>query len=96
MLIETQSQQAFGLEYAGMIPLEFLRHNECAEVTDVVGEPQWVARLADVGLHVGAQLRMVQPGMPCLCEVGSTRLSLRLDDRSQIYVQPALALTSSH
>lgn len=72
-----------------MIPLGCLHHDEWAVVADIVGEPLWVARLAEIGLFIGAQLRMLQPGEPCLCEVGSTRLSLRLDDRSQVYVKPA-------
>lgn len=78
-----------------MIPLECLRREEWAEVTDVVGEPHWVARLAEVGVLVGARIRMLQPGSPCLFQVGEMRLSLRLEEGAQIFVHPALALAAS-
>ncbi|HMP03391.1 MAG TPA: FeoA family protein [Gemmatales bacterium] len=74
-----------------MFPLDCLRSNEWAEVTDVDGDPRWVARLADVGLRAGVRLQMLQPGSPCLCEVGATRLSLRLDEHLQVFVRPLVA-----
>jgi Fe2+ transport system protein FeoA len=74
-----------------MIPLELLRRDEMAEIADVGGDPRWVARMSDIGLRVGAVLRMLQPGSPCLCEVGPTRLSVRLDKAVQVLVRPVAA-----
>ena len=71
-----------------MLPLECLQCNEKAEVADVVGDPNWVARMADLGLQNGAQLRMVAPGSPCLFELGQCRLCLRTDPSNCIYVRP--------
>lgn len=71
-----------------MLPLECLQCNENAEVADVVGDPGWVARMADLGVHHGAQLKMVAPGSPCLFELGQCRLCLRTDQSNCIYVRP--------
>lgn len=72
-----------------MIPLEYLGRDECGEIADIDGDPQGVARLADVGVRIGTKVRMVQGGSPCLCELGQTRVSLRLDRRVQVLVLPA-------
>ncbi|HMP18132.1 MAG TPA: ferrous iron transport protein A [Gemmatales bacterium] len=71
-----------------MLPLECLQCNEQAEIADVVGDPSWVARLADLGVQSGAQLRMVAPGTTCLFELGQCRLCLRTDPSNCIYVRP--------
>ena len=71
-----------------MLPLECLQSNEHAEVADVVGDPAWVARMADLGVHHGAQLRMVAPGSPCLFQLGQCQLCLRTDPKNCIYVRP--------
>lgn len=71
-----------------MLPLECLQTNEHAEVADVVGDPSWVARMADLGVHHGAQLRMVAPGTTCMFELGHCRLCLRTDPTNCIYVRP--------
>lgn len=71
-----------------MLPLECLQCNEKAEIADVVGDPSWVARMADLGVHHGAQLRMVAPGNTCMFELGHCRLCLRTDPSNCIYVRP--------
>lgn len=71
-----------------MLPLDCLRPGEWAEVRDVSGEPSWVARLAELGLRVGARLRMVRDGSPCLVQIGGGRLSLRGDASLTILVRP--------
>jgi Fe2+ transport system protein FeoA len=40
-------------------------------------------------VRIGTKVRMVQGGSPCLCELGQTRVSLRLDRRVQVLVLPA-------
>lgn len=70
-----------------LMPLDCLRRDECAEVAEVSGEPNWVCRLAELGLRVGCRLRMLQPGCPCLVQVEGGRLSLR-SEGLQILVRP--------
>lgn len=71
-----------------MVPLQNLQPCEWAEVAEVEGDPSWVARMSALGLRAGARLRMLQPGSPCLFEVGATRLSLRPDTEISILVLP--------
>lgn len=71
-----------------VLPLELLRAGERAEIADVVGEPGWVSRMAELGLRVGNRLQMLRAGSPCLFQVGNSRLSLRGDHRLQILVRP--------
>lgn len=70
-----------------LLPLELLRQGEKAEVHEVCGECEWVARMAELGLRVGCQLRVVRPGTPCLLEVNRCRLSVRAES-FQILVRP--------
>ena len=71
-----------------LLPLELLKNGELAVVADVTGEPGWVTRLAELGVRIGSQLRVLQAGSPCLLQVGESRLSLRSDWAMQILVQP--------
>lgn len=71
-----------------LLPLELLRHGESADVAELHGEPAWVGRLAEMGVRPGARLRVLQPGSPCLLQLGETRLSLRADWAMQVLVRP--------
>jgi Fe2+ transport system protein FeoA len=74
-----------------LLPLELLRCGEWADIAEVHGEPAWVNRLAEMGVHIGSRLRVLQPGSPCVLQVGSVRLSLRPDRAMQILVRPVKA-----
>ncbi len=74
-----------------LLPLDHLHSGEWAEIVEVVGEPRWVGRLAELGIRAGSILKVLQPGSPCLLEIGGCRLSLRSDSASQIMVRPAIA-----
>jgi Fe2+ transport system protein FeoA len=71
-----------------LLPLDCLHAGQWAEVAEVSGEPRWVGRMAELGVRAGCRLRVLQPGTPCLLEVGSSRLSLRGDRAVQILVRP--------
>jgi Fe2+ transport system protein FeoA len=71
-----------------LLPLEFLGSGEWADVEQVVGEPGWVGRMAELGVRAGCRLRVLQPGSPCLLDVGGCRLSLRGECLMQILVRP--------
>jgi ferrous iron transport protein A len=71
-----------------LLPLELLNVGEWAEVADVGGDAGWVSRLAELGLRIGSRLRVLQPGTPCLLQVGESRLSLRGEWATQILVRP--------
>ena len=72
-----------------LLPLDCLHSGERGEIVEVVAEPRWVGRLAELGVRAGTLVKVLQPGSPCLLEVGGCRLSLRIDSAFQILVRPA-------
>jgi len=70
-----------------LLPLEMLDRDAWADVAEVHGEHHWVSRLAELGLRTGCRLRVLQPGRPCLLQVGECRLCLRGDACGQILVR---------
>lgn len=60
-----------------LLPLELLDGGQSAEVVEVHGDPGCVGRMAELGLRAGAHFQVLQPGSPCLLQVGGSRLSLR-------------------
>ncbi len=73
-----------------LLPLDMLHAGEWAEVADVAGEPNWVGRLAELGIRPGSRLQVVQPGSPCLLNVAGCKLCLRPNECSRILVTPTL------
>jgi Fe2+ transport system protein FeoA len=70
-----------------VLPLDMLRAGEWGEVAEIAGQSPLLHRLAEMGLRTGCRIRMVQPGAPCLLDIGGCKLCLRADDCSQIYVR---------
>lgn len=76
---------------SSLLPLEQLRPGEWADIEEVVGDAGWVGRMAELGLRAGSRLQVLQPGSPCLIQVGGSRLSLRGDALLLILVRPVAA-----
>ena len=74
-----------------LLPLELLRCGEWADIAEVGGEPSWVCRMAELGVRIGCRLQVLQPGSPCLLQVGGCRLCLRGECAAQILVRPVAA-----
>lgn len=71
-----------------LMPVELLASGTWGDVAEVTGEPDWVGRMAELGVRTGSRLQVLQPGSPCLLQVGGARLSLRADLAMQILVRP--------
>ena len=72
-----------------IVPLDLLAVEECGRVASVDGEAQSVHRLAEMGLCIGAAVRMVQPGSPCILAVNGHRLSFRPETSICVLVELA-------
>jgi Fe2+ transport system protein FeoA len=70
-----------------LLPLELLGSGDWADVAEVSGEPSWVCRMAEMGVRAGCRLQVLQPGSPCLLQVGGCRLCLRSECAAQILVR---------
>ena len=66
--------------------LEELDRGELAEVICVEGNKDWIARMAELGIRPGQQVRVLQPGSPCLVSLVGSRLSLRLGNSGRVWV----------
>jgi ferrous iron transport protein A len=70
-----------------VVPLHLLAAGETGCVLDVAGGHPFVFRLQELGLRVGANVRMVQPGQPCIVALNEQRLSLRAEDEAMVLVE---------
>lgn len=71
-----------------LLPLDMLKSGEWAEVAEISGDPNWVGRLAELGVRQGCRLQVLQSGSPCLLKVDQCRLCLRGAECSNILVTP--------
>jgi ferrous iron transport protein A len=70
------------------IPLTQLRRGEVAEISQVVGTPEQVRRLVELGLRGGTRLEIVRDGSPCIVRVAGAKLCFRHDELLQVLVTP--------
>lgn len=74
-----------------LIPLELVGSGEFAIIEEVHGDPGLVGRLAELGLRHGCRLQVLQPGSPCMLQVGGCRLCLRSEEAMRILVRTVAA-----
>ncbi len=70
-----------------LIPLEMLSAGEEGCIHDIAGSAEFVHRLEEMGLRIGASVCMVQPGTPCILAVGNHRFSLRIEESATVLVE---------
>ncbi|HEX3600438.1 MAG TPA: FeoA domain-containing protein [Lacipirellulaceae bacterium] len=70
-----------------LMPLAVLRRGQVAEVGQLVGAPEQVRRLEELGLRAGARLEMIRSGAPCIIRVDGSKLCFRDDDNSRVLVR---------
>ncbi|MCA9195492.1 MAG: ferrous iron transport protein A [Planctomycetales bacterium] len=68
------------------LPLDLMQANETGEVVELCGNECQIHRLSEMGLRVGAEVRMVCPGSPCLLALGGKRMSVRLNAEVEVLV----------
>jgi Fe2+ transport system protein FeoA len=71
-----------------LIPITQLRRGEAAEISQVLGSPEHVRRLEELGLRDGVSLEMLQGGSPCIVRVAGTTLCFRHDELLRVLVKP--------
>jgi ferrous iron transport protein A len=71
-----------------LIPITQLRRGEAAEISQLLGSPEHVRRLEELGLRGGVSLEMVQGGSPCIVRVAGTTLCFRHDELLRVLVKP--------
>jgi Fe2+ transport system protein FeoA len=69
-----------------LIPLAQLQSGAKASVGAVLGRPDDVHRLHELGLREGAAVEMVQPGTPCIIRLAGSKLCFRSEELLSVLV----------
>ncbi len=72
-----------------LMPLELMASGESGVIEQVQGKPDWIGRMAELGIRHGNRVEVVASGSPCVLKVGECRLCLRVDECARIFVRPA-------
>jgi ferrous iron transport protein A len=71
------------------IPLHLLAPGASGLISAVYGDVGHVHHLHELGLREGVEVRMVQPGRPCIVHLAGCRLCIRGDDSLGVLVSPS-------
>lgn len=71
-----------------LIPLRMLQPGQSARIGQIMGDPQQVHRLEELGLRQGTQVQMVQAGSPCIIQLAGHKLCFRQNEALNVFVQP--------
>jgi len=73
-----------------LIPLRCLKSGQTGEVDQVVGDPQQVHRLQELGLRQGITIEVLQAGCPCIIRTSGSRLCFRPNVALNVLVRRAV------
>lgn len=70
-----------------LIPLSALRCGQIAEIGQLLGLPEQIRRLEELGFRAGARLEMIRSGAPCIIRIDGSKLCFRNDDSLRVLVR---------
>ena len=73
-----------------MVPLSQLVTGQKAEVGQLMGKPDHVRRLAEMGLACGTMLEMIRAGSPCIIGLDGQRICFRATELMGVLVLPGV------
>ena len=71
-----------------LIPLAQMSSGTRGSVGAVLGLPDSVHRLKELGLSEGAEVEMIQSGSPCIVRLSGHKLCFRADELLSVLVRP--------
>ncbi len=71
-----------------LIPLSQLPTGRRGSIGAVLGLPEAVHRMEELGLREGTSVEMVQSGVPCIVRLGGHKLCFRADELLSVLVAP--------
>jgi Fe2+ transport system protein FeoA len=75
-----------------LLPLSELDAGQSAEIAQLLGRPDEVHRLEELGLRQGAMIEMVQPGVPCIIRVAGAKLCFRASEMFSVLVRAGVTV----
>jgi Fe2+ transport system protein FeoA len=82
-------EKVFDMDEA--IPLEYLLPGQQGIVEEVVGSPDAIGRLGELGLRTGQPVEIVQAGSPCIVRVNGQKLCFREGEALGVLVRPRVS-----
>jgi ferrous iron transport protein A len=70
-----------------LVPLHLLACGERARIDQVLGCPDQVHRLQELGMRIGTAVEMVQSGTPCIVKLDGNRLAFRDNEVLSVLVR---------
>lgn len=74
-----------------LISLERLGAGQSAHVGQVVGQPDHVHRLHELGIRGGSRVEVFRPGNPCIVRIAGNKVCIRSDSLLRVMVEPRVA-----
>jgi Fe2+ transport system protein FeoA len=68
-------------------PLQMLVSGQRARIDQLLGQPDEVHRLQELGIRVGSPIEMLQSGTTCIVKLDGTRLAFRDHDGFRVLVR---------
>lgn len=75
-----------------VIPMHLLLSGQTAHIDQLLGDPDAVHRLEEMGLRTGASVEMLQPGSPCIIKLAGHKLCFRDAEACSVLVRPEVPL----
>ena len=70
-----------------LLPLHLLSSGQRARIDQLVGRPEEVHRLQELGMRIGTHVEMIQPGTPCIIKLDGARLAFRDHEGFRVLVR---------
>lgn len=70
-----------------LLPLVQLEPGQRAQISQLMGLPDQVHRLEELGLRAGSTVEMVQPGSPCIIRLDGSKLCFRENEAFSVLVR---------
>jgi Fe2+ transport system protein FeoA len=70
-----------------LLPLHLLTSGQRARIDQLLGRPEEVHRLQELGMRVGTHVEMVQPGSPCIIKLHGAKLAFRDHEGFRVLVR---------
>ncbi|MBI3863590.1 MAG: FeoA domain-containing protein [Planctomycetia bacterium] len=67
--------------------MQYLSPGETGCIMEIDGDNGLIRRLDEMGLRTGVEVRMVQPGTPCIVALNHQRLSFRGEEDAVVLVE---------
>jgi len=68
-------------------PLQLLASGQRARIDQLVGRPEEIHRLQELGMHVGKPVEVLQGGSTCIVKLDGTRLAFRDHEGMRVLVR---------